>query len=81
MASERHISIKNFHYDLPDHRIARYPLEERDLSKLLVYKDGTIAESQYMNIDAFLPTESILYFNNTKVIPARLFFRHQINET
>ena len=76
MASERYISIKDFHYDLPDHRIAIYPREERDLSKLLVYQNGTISESQYIDVDTFLPTESILYFNNTKVIPARLFFQN-----
>jgi S-adenosylmethionine:tRNA ribosyltransferase-isomerase len=76
MASERYISIKDFHYDLPEHRIARYPLEKRDLSKLLVYQNGTISESQCIDVDTFLPTESILYFNNTKVIPARLFFQN-----
>jgi S-adenosylmethionine:tRNA ribosyltransferase-isomerase len=75
MASEKHISIKDFHYDLPDSRIAKYPLGQRDLSKLLVYQNQTISESQYSYIDDYLPSDSVLFFNNTKVIPARLFFK------
>lgn len=75
MASEKHISIKDFHYDLPDSRIAKYPLLERDLSKLLVYQNGKLSESQYIHIDNYLPNDSIIVFNNTKVIPARLFFK------
>ena len=75
MTSEKHISIKDFYYDLPDSRIAKYPLEQRDLSKLLVYQNGDIKESKYIDIDTFLPNDSKLYFNNTKVIPARLFFK------
>ncbi len=72
---QKQISIKDYHYDLPNDRIAKYPLSERDLSKLLVYKNSTISESQYTNIEAFLPNDSLLFFNNTKVIPARLFFK------
>ena len=75
MSTEKQISIKDYHYDLPFDRIAKYPLAERDLSKLLVYKNETITESQYIAIDEFLPTDSLLFFNNTKVIPARLFFK------
>ena len=75
MASEKDISIRDFHYDLPDIRIAKYPLAERDLSKLLVYQKQSITESQYVNIADYLPNDSILFFNNTKVIPARLFFK------
>lgn len=75
MTQEKQISIKDYHYDLPFDRIAKYPLAERDLSKLLVYKNETITESQYIHIDEFLPADSLLFFNNTKVIPARLFFK------
>jgi len=75
MTQEKQISIKDYHYDLPFDCIAKYPLAERDLSKLLVYKNQTITESQYSHIDEFLPADSLLFFNNTKVIPARLFFK------
>jgi S-adenosylmethionine:tRNA ribosyltransferase-isomerase len=75
MTSEKHISIKDFHYDLPDSRIAKYPLTQRDQSKLLVYQNQVISQSQYIDIDHFLPADSLLFFNNTKVIPARLFFK------
>jgi S-adenosylmethionine:tRNA ribosyltransferase-isomerase len=72
---QQQISIKDFHYDLPFDRIAKYPLEERDLSKLLVYKNECIEQSHYISIADFLPDNSLLFFNNTKVIPARLFFK------
>lgn len=75
MTQEKQISIKDYHYDLPFDRIAKYPLAERDLSKLLVYENDAITESQYIDIDEFLPADSLLFFNNTKVIPARLFFK------
>jgi S-adenosylmethionine:tRNA ribosyltransferase-isomerase len=72
---EQLISIKDFQYDLPFERIAKYPLPKRDDSKLLVYKNGNITESVYNYLDDYLPDNSILFFNNTKVIPARLFFK------
>lgn len=75
MTQEKQISIKDYKYDLPFDRIAKYPLQERDLSKLLVYKNDTITESQYIDIDEFLLADSLLFFNNTKVIPARMFFK------
>lgn len=59
-------------YDLPDERIAKYPLAERDASKLLVYRNGTIEESVFRNVGSFLPDGAMLVFNNTKVIRARL---------
>lgn len=71
----KNIRIHDFHYDLPNERIAKYPLEVRDSSKLLIYKDKKIAESVYSNLSSFLPEKSTLFFNNTKVIPARLFFK------
>jgi S-adenosylmethionine:tRNA ribosyltransferase-isomerase len=69
------IRIQDFYYDLPTDRIAKYPLEKRDSSKLLIYKHKTISESVYSSLEQYLPNESILFFNNTKVIPARLFFK------
>ncbi len=68
------ISIDNYDYDLPDDRIALHPLSQRDLSKLLVYKNGEITESTFLKIDDYLPTETLLVFNNTKVINARIKF-------
>jgi S-adenosylmethionine:tRNA ribosyltransferase-isomerase len=70
----KNISIKDFTYDLPDERIASHPLEERDASKLLVYKNGKIEEDIYKNILQYLPSNSLLVFNNTKVIKARVLF-------
>lgn len=72
---EQLISIKDFHYDLPVERIAKYPSAKRDDSKLLVYKNTEIKESNYNHIADFLPSDSLIFFNNTKVIPARLFFK------
>lgn len=72
----REIQISNYTYELPEEKIAHYPLQERDASKLLVYQNGTITESIYRNIADFLPENSLLVFNNTKVIHARLFFEN-----
>lgn len=69
------LPMNDFSYELPDHRIAKYPLPERDQSKLLVYKGGEIVHSQFFKIDKYLPPHSTLYFNDTKVIPARLHFQ------
>ena len=69
------LQIKDFTYNLPDERIARYPLAERDLSKLLIYKEGQITEDVYRNIVEHLPADSLLLFNNTKVIEARILFQ------
>lgn len=71
----KHLSIAGFTYDLPPERIAKYPLEERDNSKLLVYKSGKITTSSYSSIAEFLPEGSLLVFNNTKVVEARLLFQ------
>lgn len=68
----QHIKIKDYSYELPEKRIAQYPLKERDDSKLLIYQDGQIAESIYKNAASFLPSHSFLVFNETKVIHARL---------
>ena len=68
------IQIAAYNYNLPDERIAKYPLAERDLSKLLVYKAGEIEESTYRNLPSYLPNDSLLIFNNTKVVEARMLF-------
>ena len=70
----KNIQIAAYNYNLPDERIAKYPLVERDLSKLLVYKAGEIEESTYRNLPSFLPNDSLLIFNNTKVVEARMLF-------
>ena len=69
------INIKDFNYDLPDDRIAKYPLPERDSSKLLRYKNGSISEHVFRSIPDLLPENSIMVFNDTKVVPARLHFQ------
>lgn len=66
--------IGDYNYPLPDERIAKYPLEQRDSSKLLVYRDGQITESCFRQIGDFLPADSLLIYNNTRVIQARLVF-------
>lgn len=71
------IRIEEFTYDLPDERIAKYPLPERDASKLLLYRNGVCEEKIFRNISDCLPENSIMVFNNTKVVPARLFFRRE----
>src|SRR5688500_3560782 len=75
MIDPRTLFIKDFSYDLPDERIARYPLSERDASKLLVYKKGNITETIYGNIAEYIPPGSLLIFNDTKVVEARLLFQ------
>ena len=70
----QNISIEDYNYPLPDERIAKYPLGERDASKLLVLKNGEITSSHFKNIDDFLPKDSLLIFNETKVVRARLQF-------
>ena len=70
----QNISIEEYNYPLPDERIAKYPLSERDASKLLVLKNGDITSSNFKNISDFLPKDSLLIFNETKVVRARLQF-------
>lgn len=71
----RHIHISDYNYPLPDSRIAKFPLAERDHSKLLVYRHGEISEDRFFNIASYLPNGALMIFNNTKVIQARLHFR------
>ncbi len=71
------LKIEDFTYKLPEHKIALFPKEERDLSRLLVYKNRQITEDIYYNINNYLPENSMLFFNKTKVINARLLFKKQ----
>ncbi len=71
------IRIEDFNYNLPDERIAKYPLKERDLSKLLYYKDGIPDEKKFKDISELLPEGSLMVFNDTKVVPARLHFQRE----
>jgi S-adenosylmethionine:tRNA ribosyltransferase-isomerase len=69
------IDLKEYNYDLPVEKIAQYPLNERDVSKLLIYRHGKISQDIFRNIDCDIPDESLLIFNNTRVIRARILFQ------
>ena len=71
----RNIRIEDYTYNLPDERIAKFPLAEREASKLLIYRGGRIEESRFSEVRHLLRAGQMLVFNNTKVIHARLFFR------
>ena len=69
---KRHIDINDFNYELPDERIAKFPLEERASSKLLIYDNGEIRQSNFRNVAEYLPEGAMLVFNNTRVVRARI---------
>ena len=71
----RHIHISDYNYELPDERIAKFPLSQRDHSKLLLYEQGKVGEDVFHSLPNYLPSGSLMVFNNTKVIQARLHFR------
>ncbi|MBS1599251.1 MAG: S-adenosylmethionine:tRNA ribosyltransferase-isomerase [Bacteroidetes bacterium] len=71
----KNINIQDFTYQLPEERIAKYPLKHRDASKLLIYSQRSITENTYSNIAQYLPEKSFLLFNDTKVIEARILFQ------
>ncbi|WP_353329851.1 S-adenosylmethionine:tRNA ribosyltransferase-isomerase [Bacteroides sedimenti] len=77
MKETKHIKISEFNYPLPDERIAKFPLSVRDQSKLLVYNHGEISETQFTSLPDLIPADSLMIFNNTKVIQARLHFRKE----
>lgn len=77
----KNIRIDEYNYPLPDERIARYPLAERDHSKLLCLKDGVLAEHRFYDLPLLLPQGALLVFNDTKVIHARLLFRKETGAT
>jgi len=68
------LKIADYIYDLPNERIAKYPVQERDASKLLVFRNGCVSEDVYRNIATHIPSENLLVFNQTKVVHARLLF-------
>ena len=73
----KHIHISDYNYDLPDSRIAKFPVSPRDTSKLLVYRHGEISDDIFYNLPKYLPEKSLMVFNNTKVIQARMHFRKE----
>lgn len=73
----KHIHISEYNYPLPDERIAKFPLPVRDQSKLLVYRHGEVTEDIFTSLPEYLPKGSLMIFNNTKVIQARLHFRKE----
>jgi len=77
MTDPKSIQIKDYNYPLPDERIAKYPLPERDSSKLLLYRHGDISEDRFVRLSDYLPEHSLMVFNNTKVVQARLHFRKE----
>ncbi len=70
----RDIDINDYDYDLPSERIAQYPVKERDLSQLLIYRSGKITKDIFRNIIDYIPSDSLLVFNNTRVMRARIIF-------
>ena len=76
-AKTEQIRIEEFNYPLPDERIAKFPLTKRDESKLLVYRNGKIDEAVFKQLSDYLPQESMLVYNNTRVIQARMLFQKE----
>ncbi|MDO4181974.1 MAG: S-adenosylmethionine:tRNA ribosyltransferase-isomerase, partial [Bacteroidales bacterium] len=77
MEETKHIKISEFNYPLPDERIAKFPLPQRDHSKLLVYRHGEVSEDVFTSLPQYLEPGELMIFNNTKVIQARLHFRKE----
>jgi S-adenosylmethionine:tRNA ribosyltransferase-isomerase len=77
VSSRKAISILDYDYSLPEEKIARYPLQNRDHSKLLIYESGQIREDQFNSIVKYIPQQCSLFYNNTRVIKARLFFQKE----
>ena len=75
MTDPKHIHISDYNYPLPDERIAKFPIAQRDHSKLLVYRHGEVGEDLFYNLPKYLPKGALMVFNNTKVIQARMHFR------
>lgn len=77
MKKIQEIAIAEYDYPLPDERIAKYPLAQRDSSKLLLYNKGVVSEDVFSNLPKYIPQNALMVFNNTKVIQARLRFRKE----
>lgn len=75
ISNPRHIRISDYNYPLPDERIAKFPIAQRDHSKLLVYRKGEVSHDVFYNLPEYLPKGALMVFNNTKVIQARMHFR------
>jgi len=75
------INIEEYAYNLPNEQIAQFPEAERDMSKLLVYANETISDTHFINISNYIPSDSLLVFNNTKVIRARILFQKESGST
>ena len=73
----KHIKISDYNYELPDERIAKFPIAQRDHSKLLVYKHGEVSDDVFYHLPEYLPKGAMMVFNNTKVIQARMHFRKE----
>ena len=73
----KHIKISDYNYDLPDERIAKFPIAQRDHSKLLVYNHGEVSDDVFYHLPEYLPKGALMIFNNTKVIQARMHFRKE----
>lgn len=73
----KHIHISDYNYPLPDDRIAKFPIDWRDHSKLLIYNRGEVSEDKFYNLHDYLPKGSLMVFNNTRVIQARIHFRKE----
>lgn len=71
------INISDYTYNLPEDKVAKYPLDKRDLSKLIIYKDSGITQDNFYSIADYLPESSLMLFNNTKVVPARIIFQKE----
>src|SRR2546423_6302929 len=71
----KNLRIEDFNYNLFDEKIAKHPLQKRDESKLLIWKNEKIEEDKFYNLDKYLPGNSLIIFNNTKVVEARLLFK------
>ena len=77
MIDPKHIRISDFNYNLPDERIAKFPIAQRDHSKLLVYRHGEVSDDTFYHLPDYLPEGALMVFNNTKVIQARMHFRKE----
>jgi S-adenosylmethionine:tRNA ribosyltransferase-isomerase len=75
MMDPKKICIEDYSYSLPEEKIAKFPLPERDASRVLIYREGNISEDIYKNIGRHLPSNSLIIFNNTKVVEARILFQ------
>ena len=73
----KHIKISEYDYVLPDERIAKFPLPQRDHSKLLIYEHGKVSDDVFFNLPKYLPQHALMVYNNTRVIQARMHFRKE----